>query len=178
MWISDIQHMTMVILLSRDHKQSIPGAEAKKMLLRSSLMMRLSSRAGAGRSTVSIGNAGQVTEVSRRDKDIIGDQCRTTHDRMAKMIFDKDTGRLEPINASNPTPRLDVEINRDNMVSYIFNALPDTSSTRAVVAKNVAEDMGLKWDPMTYNHVLTDAQGRRMAVEGLTIIKVCGWKTE
>ena len=103
---------------------------------------------------------------------MIEDQCHTSTDMIARMMFDEFTLRMVPINASNPTPRLDLEIKMDNMVSYKFNVLPDNGFTRAVVAKNVAEDMGLKWDPMTYNHVLTDAQGRRMAVEGLTIIKV------
>ena len=57
---------------------------------------------------------GHCYDVSCREKDMVVDQCRTIRDMIARMIVDEVTGRLVPINASNPTPRLDVEIERDN----------------------------------------------------------------
>ena len=37
---------------------------------------------------------------------------------------------------------------------------------------DLAIKLGLKWSPVPYNHILTDAQGMAMSVEGMTVIKV------
>ena len=37
---------------------------------------------------------------------------------------------------------------------------------------DLAVKHGLKWNPIAYNHILTDAQGQRMSVDGMTVIKI------
>ena len=85
---------------------------------------------------------GHMYGVSRREKDMIEDQCRASYDVIWKMMYDEVDQRMVPLNASSPTPRLDIEIERDFMATYRFNVLPDTGSTRCVVAKNIADKMG------------------------------------
>ena len=54
-----------------------------------------------------------------------------------------------------------------------MNALPDTGTTKAIVAMDLAIKHGLKWNPLAYDHILTDAPGQRMNVQGMSVIKVC-----
>ena len=105
-------------------------------------------------------------------RDIIVDRARVAQDQCIKMFYNEKTEKMQGVNDNSPTPRLNVEINQDNGRSLMFDALPDTGSTKANLARNVAEEHGIKWDPMSYDHILTDAQGKKIDVSGITVIKV------
>ena len=70
-----------------------------------------------------------------------------------------------------PTPLLQIKIMQENDNAFTFSTLPDTGSTKAVLARDTAERNGVKWDP-TYDGTLTDAQGKQMNVSGVAYIKV------
>ena len=70
-----------------------------------------------------------------------------------------------------PTPMLLLEVVQGNDNLFTFSTLPDTGSTKAIMAKDVAEKHNIFFDK-TYNGILTDAQGRRMDVSGLAHISI------
>ena len=101
---------------------------------------------------------GHCSSISRREKDILIDQMQgdivvdrscVARDQCIKMFFNNKTDKMQGVNDNSPTPRLNVEINQDNGTSFVFRSLPDTGSTKAILARNVAEKHGIKWDPMS-----------------------------
>ena len=82
--------------------------------------------------------------ISRRDKDIIMDRMRTTQDQCTKAFYDKKTNRMERITENNPTPLLEIEIIKDNGETFSFGALPDSGTTKAIIALDLAIKHGLK----------------------------------
>jgi hypothetical protein len=76
------------------------------------------------------------------------------------MFYNEKTEKMQGINENSPMPLLDVEVIQDNGRSFTFDALPDTGSTRAILARIVVEEHGIKWDPMSYDHILTMRRGR------------------
>ena len=79
---------------------------------------------------------------------------------------------MEGITKNSPTPLLKVEIIQNNVATFSYDALPDTGSTKAIIEKDLAIKHGLKWNPLAYDHILTDAQGQMMDVQGMAFIKV------
>ena len=110
--------------------------------------------------------------ISHKERDIIMDRMRTTKDQCTKAFYDKKSCRMERITENNPTPLLEIEIIKDNGETFSFGCLPDSGTTKAIVAIDLAVKHGLKWTPVPYNHILTDAQGDSMNVECMTVIKV------
>lgn len=100
------------------------------------------------------------------------DRMRVTEDQCTKMYFNKETERMEGVKENNPTPLLNVEMIQDNGDVFTYSALPDTGSTKAIIALDLARKHGIRWKPMDYEHILTDAQGKRMDVTGMAVLRV------
>ena len=64
-----------------------------------------------------------------------------------------------------------IEIVQGNDNPFTFSTLPDTGSTKAIMARDAAEKNNISFDK-TYDGILTDAQGRHMDVSGLTFISI------
>ena len=109
---------------------------------------------------------GHCHNTTRHEKDIIWDSVATTWDVFTR-IGGQD-GLVDHCKATSayPTLFLVVEIIQDNGNAFVFTMLPDTGSNKAVLAKDIAEKNGIKWDK-TYDGTLNNVQGRRMNVSGL-----------
>ena len=103
---------------------------------------------------------------------MIMDRMRTTRDQCTKAFYDKKTCRMERVTESNPTPLLEIDILKDNGETFSFGCLPDSGTTKTIVSMDLAIKLGIKWSPVPFNHILTDAQGMAMSVEGMGILKV------
>ena len=69
------------------------------------------------------------------------------------------------------TPRVEVKVARKGRKAFNFKALPDTGTTRTIVALNVAKRHGIipRWNP---NERLLAANGKRMSCQGTTNLKL------
>ena len=69
------------------------------------------------------------------------------------------------------TPRVNVEVATKGREAFNFKALPDTGTTRTIVALNVAKRHGIipRWNP---NERLLAANGKRMSCQGTTNLKL------
>ena len=56
----------------------------------------------------------------------------------------KKTCRMEGVTKSNPTPLLEIDIMKDNSETFSFSCLPDSGTTKAIVAMDLAIKLGLK----------------------------------
>jgi len=115
---------------------------------------------------------GHCHETSRREKDIIEDQCRPMRD----VCMAVPTGGFDNFDTCNlsqyrPTPMLSIEIVQGHENPFTFSTLPDTGSTKAIIAKNIADKHNITYDK-SYDGILTDAQGHRMDVSGLARILI------
>ena len=110
--------------------------------------------------------------ISRKDKDMIMDRMRTTRDQCTKAFYNKTTRKMERVTESNPTPRLDINILMDNGGTFSFACLPDSGTTKAIISMDLAIKLGIKWSSVPSNHILTDAQGMPMSVEGMGVLNV------
>ena len=109
--------------------------------------------------------------IPRRDKDMILDRMRITRDQCTKAFFNNNTNRMERVTESNPTPLLDISIMMGNGRARSFAYLPDSGTTKAIVSKDLAIQLGIKFAPVPFDHILTDAQGVAMNVEGMGVLK-------
>ena len=110
--------------------------------------------------------------ISRKDRYIIMDRMRTMQDQCTKTFYEKKTKRMERITENNPKPLMEIEIIKDNGETISFSALLDSGTTKAIIALDLAVKHGLKGIPVPYDHILKDAQGEEMRVEGMTVINV------
>ena len=69
------------------------------------------------------------------------------------------------------TPRVEVKVARKGRKAFNFKALPDTGTTRTIVALNVVKRHGIipRWNP---NERLLAANGKRMSCQGTTNLKL------
>ena len=65
-----------------------------------------------------------------------------------------------------------MEIVQDIGTTFTYDALPDTGSTKTIIVLDLAIKHGIKWNPLAYDHILTDAQGQWMNVSDMAIIRV------
>ena len=102
---------------------------------------------------------------------MIMDRMRITRDQCTRAFFNNDTKRMERVTESNPTPLLDISIMMGNGSARSFACLPDSGTTKAIVSKDLAIQLGIKFAPVPFDHILTDAQGMAMNVEGMGVLK-------
>ena len=108
--------------------------------------------------------------IPRADRDMIMDRMRITRDQCTRAFFNNDTKRMERVTESNPTPLLDISIMTGNRSPRSFSCLPDSGTTKAIVSKDLAVKLGIRFAPVPFDHILTDSQGVAMNVEGMGVM--------